>query len=758
MMDWLAQVFIYQRHWIAVGVVLLTATSIPGIARVSFEEDPQVFFRRESPDLHLIEQLARDFGPDTSDIVIVIQGENLFTAASVNTIRDIAFRSAEVTGVEYAMSLASMKRSGSLLVPLLPYTDLSNDNLEFTRQHALQHPLVRGHFLSDDARMTLIIVRTFGNKTDIAESERIVDELRVICDECSRGTQLKVRLSGPATIAVESFSIAKHEVVRIGLVSVIISALIATCLFRRVTATAIAVAGPVIGVVWTLGVMGYAGESISGVTTILPTLLFVIGFSDSIHLILESRRSLADGALPTAAASDSLRRVGIACALTSITTAIGFGSLALAETEGVRRFGITCAYGAVLTFLAVITVVPLLVSTRLVSHLALSGNHSQKPVISGCSRLPLRLIMRYPRELSMAGIAITVLLLITSLRLRPDIFITEGIPLDSDTLHVVKACDDAMGGSIYASVVVKWPKPLRLGSSEVLNVVQQVHQVIDADPVTSNPISILNVIQSLPGSNANLSSRVRLLKKMPQNLQSRFLRADLNKLLVSAHLPDAGGTALEPVFNRIDAKFRELERQHPGFKISLTGAPVVSARNVKHMIMDLVRSLIVAAILIFIIMTLSLRSIRMGVISVIPNMLPLVLPAAMLVLSGQSLRLGGAVAFTLCLGLVVDDTIHFLVRYQQQLADGKSARRAIRQSYFHVGAAIIITSLVFVGGFAAMFVSVVPSILIFAQISCIAILAALIGDLVLLPALILSTEKGGPQRRETAQELEVATS
>lgn len=736
-MDTLAQLVIGHRGRLAFGLLLFTIAAVPGMTRVSFEEDPQVFFRRESRDLELLEQLAADFGPDSNDILIVVRADDLFTAKSIETLRALASRAAKVEGVDYSWSLARVKRSGSWVVPLLPYSNLSAERLERARQLALQHPLVAGHLLSPDATMTLVLVRMSGSTMELASAQRVVSQLRAICQEHSQDPNFDARLSGAATIAVESFAIAKSEVVRIGLISVVISAVIASVLFRHWMPTVIAVMGAMVGVAWTLGVMGYTGHDISGVTTILPTLLFVIGFSDAIHLILESRRGIAEGKSFKIAAQLSIRRVGFACLLTSLTSAVGFGSLVLAETEGVRQFGATCSFGVLLTFVSVITVVPLLMSTRLARHLRAVPPKSPDRLVARWAGAPLALVLGRPRLISVSGIMATLMLVVATFQLQPDIAMTEGIPLNSDTRAVVRDCDSAFGGSLHACVVVQWPPQYRLASPTVLGATDRVHRVLAQERFTGHPMSVLNILRSLPPAGENLGKRAPQLRRLPEHQRTRFLRLDHRKLLVTALVPDLGGAAMEPVFDRLEHRFQELEQEFPGFQISFTGAPVVSARNVRHMILDLTRSLLCASVIIFLIISVAFGSLRFGLISVIPNVLPLVLAAGMLVITGQSLRLAGAIAFTLCLGLAVDDTIHFLVRFRQQRRLGESSHRAVRQAYFQVGAAILTTSLVLTGGFAAMLVSVVPSILIFAEISCVAILAALIGDLVLLPALLL---------------------
>jgi predicted RND superfamily exporter protein len=210
----------------------------------------------------------------------------------------------------------------------------------------------------------------------------------------------------------------------------------------------------------------------------------------------------------------------------------------------------------------------------------------------------------------------------------------------------------------------------------------------------------------------------------------------MQKLVVSSRVPDLGAAALDSTWAQLEDKLLAFEQQHPGFQVQLTGRTVVAGRNLRQIIGDLARSLALAAVVMVCLLTLVFRSLLIGMISILPNTLPLVTNAFLLVVGNLPLQLTSVVTFSLCLGLAVDDTIHFLIRFQRERREGWSVGQALLRTYHYVGSVLVATSATLGGGFAVVALSTVPALRLFAVLTCTAVLAALVGDLVVLPALL----------------------
>ncbi|MBU0637430.1 MAG: MMPL family transporter [Planctomycetes bacterium] len=738
-MNWLADRFVQNRRLVAVVVLVVTVVALVGLSRLGIDDEPRgIFESRDAAHVYL-EQVFADFGSDDNDCVLVVEAEDLFTPGALAAIRALVTEIGQIDGVEVVRSIADVVvfEKGALPRVLLPAADAAPGVLQRARDAALAHALIAGQLLSDDARTTLIIVRLAGDSLSIAEIEPIVQQIGAAITAGAQDSGVRVRQTGVPPIRVEIYRMLQRQQYTFGVVSTLTGIAIAVAVFRRPAAVLILVMGPAVGVIWTLGLLGWVGERINIINSVLPTLVIVIGFTDAVHLLHDMRRSRAAGLHPVEVGRLAVTHLGLPCALTALTTAIGFGSLAVADLEIIRRFGLTCAAGTIMAFLAVVTVVPLLGSTRLGWHI-----HRARP-LSAAARAGrwyeacALLVTRRARLVAVGGVVLTLLLGSSAMFLRPDNSLDEAIPTRNESFQALQHCDRVFGGALFAYVVVEWSPALRWAAPEVLRALQDVHDMLDAESLTRGPLSLLDILHALPGDVADRDAQAAMLSLVPTDVLGRFVNEGRRRTLVAAHVRDAGTGVYEPVFDRLEQRLAEMERRHQGLTFHLTGTSVVAVRDVHRMIADLARGLLLAAGVIFGVMTVNFRSVRLGVISVLPNLFPLAAAAAVLVVTGQPLQITGVIVFTICLGIAVDDTIHFLARFRRELAVEGDVAAAIRRSLVAVGGALVTTTVVLLSGFGTIMLSEMPPVRLFAWLSCSAFAAALLGDVVILPALLM---------------------
>ncbi len=191
----------------------------------------------------------------------------------------------------------------------------------------------------------------------------------------------------------------------------------------------------------------------------------------------------------------------------------------------------------------------------------------------------------------------------------------------------------------------------------------------------------------------------------------------------------------------MEQQLDELEQAHPNFELELTGRAVGRWRNLYQIVLDLGGSLGGEAIIILILLGIAYRSLRLGLIAFVPNIFPLAVTGATLVLLKQPLELVSVCAFTVCLGIAVDDTIHFLTRYKEELSTGLDEVSAVRQAFTGVGTGMIMTTIVLVAGFSTVLMSEVRDHRVFCGMGALTLIAALFGDIFLLPALLVHFRK-----------------
>ncbi|MEM6692158.1 MAG: efflux RND transporter permease subunit, partial [Planctomycetota bacterium] len=269
----------------------------------------------------------------------------------------------------------------------------------------------------------------------------------------------------------------------------------------------------------------------------------------------------------------------------------------------------------------------------------------------------------------------------------------------------------------------------------IMQVVRKVDELLSKEPLIGSAVSIKSIVDALPGDGP-AENRMSMLDLLIPAFKRVFYEPEYRYTKMIFRVQDLGISSYNPVFNRMLAGFDAIMSEHPNFKLEAGGRAFNRWENLYKIVVDLALSLGTASLIIFAVLAIVYRSLRIGLISFVPNLFPLAFAGLFLVVTGQSLEVVAVCAFTVCLGIAVDDTIHFLTRFEEERADGKSEDVAIRNAFTGVGTALIMTTVILVSGFATVLMSDSRDHFIFASMGSITIAAALFADLVFLPALL----------------------
>lgn len=674
-----------------------------------------------------------------SDAIIVARSKQFFTPEGAAAMRRVVDDLEELDQVRNIlwMDRVPILNIFGLPEPLFPRSKASQQRFDAAKQKALAHPLVRGQLLSEDTETMLLMVSY--NYYHLLADYDATDLLRETAEKAvaeSPGVEITFQVTGriPSAIA----AIAEHESNQLTwqLVGYGMIGLMTIILFRGIRAVIIVALAPGLGVFWAVGIIQFFEYDQNPlIDVILPVLVSLIGLTDGVHLMVQIRKLRAEGVHERDAARQGVQQVGLACFLTSLTTAIGFGSLVLAESEWVQQFGKCSVVGVILCFFSVVTVIPLACSTWLGRKVHIGHDNSliDRNLVKVGGLIDF--VLSKPKLFSALGIATTVLLFSISMTLKPDQRQTDELPPSAEATQALKHMDVAFDGLEFSSVEINWSPNIPGDSPQVLEVITEVDDVLRAEELIGHPLSIRNLIDAQPGSGPP-AERMSLLELLPPPLKRAFYTPEYRTASVTFRVRDLGIAQYGPVFERINRRLAEISRRHPGFYMRLDGSAVWRWENLYQIVVDLATSLGTASVIIFFVLSLVYRSIRLGLISIIPNMFPLVVTGAYLALAGYKLEIVMVLNFTICLGIAVDDTIHFLTRYREERAGTPNEDLAIRRAFTGVGTALIMTTTVLVAGFATVMLSESRDHQIFATMGAITISAALFGDLVFLPALL----------------------
>jgi len=744
-----------DHRWSVVLLILL----LSGVSIMGYVDPELVLMRGEDSKGDLITQSPPSGRParpqvdpftlSRGDAVLVADSDSFFTPEGAEAMRAVVD---DLERLDYVERIVWMDRIPILNIfglqePLFPKNEASPERFEEAKQKALNHPLVGGQLLSSDAKTQLLLV-TFDPFRVLSDDDATI-RLREVAEAAAKkfpDFEVRFQVTGRIPAAIAAIESHESNQLKFQLIGYGVIILMTIILFRGIRAVLIVAMAPGLGVFWTLGVIQFLHyENNPLVDVIVPILVSLVGLTDGVHLMVQIRKLRVAGQTEASAAKLGIQQVGMACFLTSLTTAIGFGSLMLADSQWVREFGACSVIGVGLTFVAVVTVIPFLCSTPLGRNLHVG--HEGSLIDRNLDRITIFIntALKRPKLLSAAGIALTIAFFaISFLKLTPDQRQSDGLPERAEATKALHHVDERFGGLEFARVDVYWSDKVPDDSAEILRVVAEIDDYLNTEDLIGHPLSIRNLIDAQPGSGPP-EERMTLIDLLPPPLKVAFFEPDRNYSKITFRVQDLGIAKYGPVFERLEEKLATMKAEHPEFHFDLNGAAVWRWENLYQIVVDLAASLGAASVIIFIVLAVVYRSIRLGLISIIPNMFPLVFTGAFLAWLGYSLEIVMVCSFTVCLGIAVDDTIHFLTRYLEE-REHHSEQDAIRRAFTGVGTALIMTTTVLVVGFSTVIFSESRDHKIFAMMGALTISAALFGDLIFLPALLAAF---GPKRVDT---------
>ena len=726
---------LFDRHrtWLAIAITLTTAAASIGITQLRLDDDLRGLLRGSADDFAMADRVAERFGTHDLDCIVRANARegDILDPAVLGQLRELCDELRAVKGVSKVHSLFDIRRAGMLggLLTALPRGYEHEDDpevIDAVKARLREHPLIAGTLTSANSQSTIVQVRLTPEAATPAHLSLLAPEIRAILSRRSEQGLLDFELTGMPTLRLEAVASLRRDILVFNSFGLVVAVLLSAFAARSWRATLLACLPPLIGAIWATGLLALFNVPINMLTCIVPSLAMVVGTCDSIHFIEDMRRSARRGIDPREASASAVSRVGAACGITSLVTAVGFLSLAVARIEAVRTFGLVAAAGAVASFLAVTALTPLMASDSLWrgAHLGQSPRRIRR---FACGMASWSLRHAWP--VAAAGVIGTAALLLLAGDIEADNRIIDALPRGGASSRALAGLDRDFGGTMGVDIVVAWPDNYAWNDPEVTAVIERIHEIVGPESAMSPPVSLASITTSL--------SRRATRQLQPERLEE-FVDLPSRSAVVRTRVRDEGSRQLEQVFDRIEFRLADVREQHPGWTIDLVGMPVVSARNIRQLINDLASSLLLEVVVIGSIIAIAFRSWLAGLVSLLPNLFPLAAVAAVLTLSGGSLDPASVIVFNVCLGLSVDDTVHVFSAIKRHRREDVSLTDAIRRGMVETGTPIVLGGTVLAVGFAGVIASSVPSLSRFGLLASSAAVAATISELLLLPATLLT--------------------
>ncbi len=716
----------------AAGLIVLafTVLCISVLPRASVDGDLLRVYKNSGEMYDRYADLGATFGTFDNDAYILVKSDQMTDPEVIETLRELAF---DLELTDYAvgtLSPFSLRKPAddSQTLPAVP-ENMATPEIVAQELTALRgnDPIMRNLIVEDLTGMVMIMFPDQELTQGAGEKEMIASLRELV--EFYQSDKIQLELTGAPIWKTEMLDASIEDQIKFSVYGVIIGFLTALISFRSFWGAVLATLTPFVSVIWVMGVIIMLFGSFTFLTNIVTTLVLVIAFAESMFFCFSWLRLWRDGMEPNEAVRQTVLRVSPACALTTITTMIAFASLGLTQGQGIQEFALSGIIAVIVAYVTLVTFLPLALKLAI----RLGFKSPRKPSAALTAPIPVvkKLVHQFTKPLAIFGVVATVLLFYPHMDLEPQFSFQDFLPADSSSLEVAEAIDSGVGGvsPIYIRI------PLEFGLESVADAdyekIVKVHEILESNIGKGKVISAASF-----GHYADSGfTRAQIFNAVGPFLKRRFVTDDGKHALVTGFLPTIiESDELRDFVNRTDQQLRDAglgDAQVSGFRVLTSFASM-------DMIRSMQQGLTLAVFISIFVIGFAFRSWKIALFSFVPNILPILGTELFLWVSGAGLQLTTVIALTIAFGIAVDDTIHFLANYKRARDNGLEHVPAVNRALDRVGPALIATTFILCAGTFIVVFSALPQVALFGTLTVLTLLLALVGDLIILPAMLLA--------------------
>jgi len=746
-------VYILRHKKVLLSFLFLFILSLSFFIKdLRIDSSTKKFFIQNDPDYIFYKKTIKKFGSDNS-FVIGIHDDNLFTYKKLVLIKDMIFEIKKLDNIERVDSLFNQKdfvyRNGELHSELFidPYNIPKDEKkLLQVKKDALRNVLINKNLISDNGKLFIIKV-TIPEKESSSFNVKMTQKIEVILDKYKKSFD-DIKLFGSPYLSYKIYKYIVHDIVFTIPLAILVIFLVIFYNLRNIKLTFIPIITSLLSILATLGFMGLMNIPISLLTAVVPALVVLIGTTEDTYLISEYVEEVKKGEKDIIL--NISKKLSLPIILTSLTTIIGFISIYLNDIEILKEFAIVSSFAIFINFIITIIIVPIVLDKLKYEKQKYNKGISYDKLLS--------FIVKVFKEYHKRVYFISALVVLIS------IFFVPKIILDNNTLNYFKKSSEVRKLAEFFKakthgiqsfyIVVEAPKNKAFKKWKYLHELEKIENFIKSNKVKFN--FTISIADNLAWINQEF-----------HNGDKRYFRVPKDERTIAAYYSFLHRKDMK---NYIDTKYRiaKIDVYHNIFssnefnkqllilkkfihkniskdlKIYITGHNVLINKAADTISVGQIKSLGVTFLMIFIIIYLAFKRIRAGVVVLISNIIPLLVLFSIMGAFKIPLNVVTAVIATITYGIIVDDTIHTMMRYRYEHSHGVEKEKALIDTIYGEGKAIIITSISLMIGFLTLLFSEFVPVIQFAILSIIVILVALFSDLFLTPALIknISIKKG----------------
>ena len=701
------------------------------------------------------------FSEDGNLIVLGIQGEELYELDNFVAWFELGNELRKVSGVDSVFSVAHMydlKRNKELerfeldrLVKKIPQTQQEVDSI---RARIESLPFYSGLLFNDSTHASLMMVFVNAERFNSKDRGDVIKQITELADVYSN-EHLTIHYSGLPYIRTIISERVKAEMGKFVLFAALVAATLLFLFFRSFKVVVVCLSVVTIAVVWSIGTISLFDFKINILMALIPPLIIVIGVPNGIFLLNKYHNEFKTHGNQIKALSRVIQKIGNATFLTNATTALGFSTFIFTQSEMLVQFGVVASISIMGLFTLSILLIPIIFSF-LPKPLERHTRHLERQWLYLTVDKLVVLVTNYRKIVYVVTAVVFVVAIYGITLIKATGNIVDDLPKDDPVLYDLKFIEDNFNGVMPFEVLITGEKPGQILQPAALRKIDQLQEVLSEHDELSKSLSIADALKfAKQGFYNGNPARYSLINNNERSFIAPYLTgyeegAELTKMFidssrtvtrVTAQMADVGTVQMDELLEELEPKIDSIF-VGSGLDVVLTGTSVVFLKGTNYLVNNLLISLCLAIIVIASMMFLLFRSWRMVLVSLMPNLLPLLITAAVMGYAGIPIKPSTILVFSIAFGISVDDTIHYLAKYRQELRHRAwDIRYSVIRSLRETGVSMIYTSIVLFFGFGIFALSNFGGTVALGVLVSMTLFIAMLSNLVLLPSLLLTLER-----------------
>ncbi len=781
--------FIHDNPFkVIVFIMLILAFPLSHVPQIKMDTSTEGFMHPDDPVLLAYNDFRAQFGRDER-VLIAIKSDNIFSLKFLNTLKSLHEElESNVPFLEDITSLYNVRNTrgeGDKLITddLLEHFPKTKEDVAIIKQQTMASHFYKDLFISQDGKMTTIIIETdaysheglvevsdedafdegFAEESPTVAKERaflsdkenatLVNAIHEITQKY-KSDSFEIYVAGSPAVNHALKSQMQADMQKFMRITFLIIVVFLFIMFRRASAVFYPVIVIVLALLTTVGTMGWAGVAFKLPTQIVPSLLMAVSIGATVHILsifFDKFNTIGD---KKEALSYTLRHSGLAIIMTSFTTAIGVGSFSGSEVAPISDLGMYASLGVLISLVLTLTLLPALLSLTKLKQKVKTESDKLDLIMKRLASLPIN---HYKSILVGSAILVAI-----SLTAATQIELSHN-PLkwfqpDSYDRISTEVIDESLNGSVTIELIIDtktengWNDPERLNTLNTLS--ENMEKYVDTNTHIGKVISLATIIKetnralhendeayyTIPNNADLVSQELLLFENSGSDDLEDVVDSQFSKARISIKLPWTDAVKAVEVLGYVQ---KEAQKAFPKDTIVTTGMIPLLINTFSQAISSSVSSYLMAFVGISFMMMLIMGSVRVGLLTMIPNLVPIIMGLLLMYIMNIPLDMFTLLIGSIAIGLAVDDTIHFMHNFRRYYLESGDASYAIEQTFFTAGKALVITTIVLSLGFYAYLFANMISVQNFGLLTGTVIIMALLSDLLLAPALMIVVAKRG---------------